>query len=321
METPLDRSTTWAYEDGEPGAFHYARAAHPNGVAAERALGELEGGDAVLFASGTAATTAVALALLQPGQTIALAEDAYYGTGVTFAELGRWGLNHVVFDQTGPPPPDADLVWIESPSNPLLTVPDFEAAVAHPASVLCDATASTPVHLRSLERGCDFALHSATKYLAGHHDALLGAVVCRRPEDAERLRAFRNATGAIAGPDAAWILLRGLRTLEVRVLRQTESAQALAERLAAHSAVTAVRYPGFGGLLSFDVADGEAARLVETGTKLIVNATSLGGVTSTIETRFRWEGTRVPPGLLRLSVGVEQVEELWVDLEQALARI
>jgi cystathionine gamma-synthase len=321
METPLDRSTTWAYEDGEPGAFHYARSAHPNGVAAERALGELEGGDAVLFASGTAATTAVALALLQPGQTIALAEDAYYGTGVTFAELGRWGLNHVVFDQTGPPPPDADLVWIESPSNPLLTVPDFEAAVAHPASVLCDATASTPVHLRSLERGCDFALHSATKYLAGHHDALLGAVVCRRPEDAERLRAFRNATGAIAGPDAAWILLRGLRTLEVRVLRQTESAHALAERLAAHSAVTTVRYPGFGGLLSFDVADGEAARLVETGTKLIVNATSLGGVTSTIETRFRWEGTRVPPGLLRLSVGVEQVEELWVDLEQALARI
>ena len=321
VETPLDRSTTWAYEDGEPGAFYYARAAHPNGVAAERALGELEGGEAVLFASGTAATTAVALALLEPGQTIALAEDAYYGTGVTFAELGRWGLNHVLFDQTGPPPPDADLVWIESPSNPLLTVPDFEAAVAHPAPVLCDATASTPIHLRALERGCDFALHSATKYLAGHHDALLGAVVCRRPEDAERLRAFRNATGAVAGPDAAWILLRGLRTLEVRVLRQTESAQALAERLAAHSAVTTVRYPGFGGLLSFDVADGEAARLVETGTKLIVNATSLGGVTSTIETRFRWEGTRVPPGLLRLSVGLEQVEELWVDLEQALARI
>ena len=321
VDAPLDRSTIWPFEDGEPGPFYYARAAHPNGVAAERALGELEGGEAVLFASGTAATTAVALALLEPGQTIALAEDAYYGTGVTFAELGRWGLNHVLFDQTGPPPPDADLVWIESPSNPLLTIPDFETAVADPAPVLCDATASTPIHLRALERGCDFALHSATKYLAGHHDALLGAVVCRRPEDADRLRTFRNATGAVAGPDAAWLLLRGLGTLEVRVLRQTATAQALVERLAAHAAVVLVRYPGFGGLLSFDVADGDAARLVETGTELIVNATSLGGVTSTIETRFRWEGSRVPPGLLRLSAGLEPLEDVWGDLSRALARL
>ena len=320
MEAPLDRSTMWPYEDGEPGPFHYTRAAHPNGVAAERALGELEGGDAVLFASGTAATTAIALALLEPGKTIALADGAYYGTCETFTELGRWGLRHVLFDQTGPPP-EADLVWIESPSNPLLTVPDFEAAAAHPAPVVCDATASTPVHLRALERGCDLVVHSGTKYLAGHHDALLGAVVCRRTEDAERLRAFRTTTGAIAGPDAAWILLRGLKTLEVRVRRQTESAQALAERLGSHPAVTTVRYPGFGGLVSFDVANGDDARRVETGTELIVNATSLGGVTSTIETRFRWEGTRVPPGLLRLSVGLEPPEELWADLEQALARM
>ena len=115
--------------------------------------------------------------------------------------------------------------------------------------------------------------------------------------------------------------MRGLRTLEVRVLRQTKTAQALAERLGEHAAVTTVRYPGFGGLLSFDVADGSAARLVETGTRLIANATSLGGVTSTMETRFRWEGARVPPGLLRLSVGLEPVESLWADLEQALARI
>ena len=321
MEPPLDRSTTWVYEDGEPGPFHYARASHPNAVAAERALGELEGGEAVLFASGTAATTAVALALLEPGQTIALADGAYYGTGVTFAELGRWGLRHVLFDQTGPPPAEADLVWIESPSNPLLTVPDFEAAVAHPAPVLCDATASTPVYIRALERGCDLVLHSATKYLAGHHDALVGAVVCRRVEDTERLRAFRNATGSVAGPDAAWLLLRGLRTLEVRLLRQSETAQALAERLGTHVAVTKVRYPGFGGMLSFDVADGDAARRVETGTNLIVNATSLGGVTSTIETRHRWEGDRVPRGLLRLSVGLEPLEDLWTDLRQALDQI
>ncbi len=317
METPLDRSTTWPYEDGEPGAFYYARNAHPNGVAAERALGELEGGEAVLFASGTAATTAVALALLEPGQTIALADGAYYGTGVTFTELGRWGLRHVLFDQTGAPP-DAELVWIESPSNPLLTLPDFEAAAAHPARVVCDATASTPVHLRALERGCDLVVHSGTKYLAGHNDVLLGAVVCGRAEDAERLRAFRTVTGAVAGPDAAWLLRRGLRTLEVRVLRQTESAQVLANRLGSHPAVTTVRYPGFGGLVSFDVPDGDAARRVETGTNVIENATSLGGVTTTMETRYRWEGTRVPPGLLRLSVGLEPVEELWADLEQAL---
>ena len=304
-------------------AFYYARTAHPNGVAAERALGELEGGEAVLFASGTAATTAVALALLEPGQTIALAEDAYYGTGVTFAELGRWGLNHVLFDQTGPPPPDADLVWIESPSNPLLTVPDFEAAVAHPAPVLCDATASTPIHLRALERGCDFALHSATKYLAGHHDALLGAVVCRRPEDAERLRAFRNATGAVAGPDAAWILLRGLR--HARGARAPPDgdrprARGAARRAPGRRRPCATRASAASSPSTSPTAS--AARLVETGTKLIVNATSLGGVTSTIETRFRWEGARVPPGLLRLSVGLEPVEEpVGRSRARALARI
>jgi cystathionine gamma-synthase len=317
--TPLDRSTIWAYEDGEPGEFYYSRYAHPSGVAAERALGELDGGAAVLFASGTAATTAIALALLEPGQTIALAADAYYGTGTTFRELERWGLRHTLFDQTGPPP-EADLVWIEAPSNPLLTMPDFEAAAAHPAPVVCDATAATPVHLRPLEHGCELVLHSATKYLAGHHDVLLGAVVCRRAEDAERLREFRGRTGAVAAPDAAWLLLRGLKTLEVRVERQTASAQELARRLAGHPKVTTVRYPGFGGMLSFDVEDGDAARRVETSTRLIVNATSLGGADSTIETRHRWEPERVRPGLLRLSVGLEPLDDLWRDIESALAQ-
>ncbi len=258
------------------------------------------------------------LALLEEGKTVALADDAYYGTGVAFGELARWGLRHVLFDQTGPPP-EADLVWVEAPSNPLLTMPDFASAAAHPAPVVCDATAATPVHLRPLERGCDLVLHSATKYLAGHHDVLLGAVVCRRPEDAARLREFRNRTGAAAGPDAAWLLLRGLKTLGLRVERQTASAQELARRLGEHPRVTTVRYPGFGGLLSFDVEDGDAARRVETSTRLIVNATSLGGVDSTIETRHRWEPERVPPGLLRLSVGLEPVDDLWRDIESALA--
>jgi cystathionine gamma-synthase len=318
MEEPLDRSTIWPYDDGEPGPFHYARHAHPTGADAERALGELDGGDALLFASGTGAVTALALTLLAPGDTVALAQDAYYGTGVLFRELERWGLRHVLFDQTRPPPPDVQLVWVEAPSNPLLTLPDLEAAVAHPAPVVCDSTAATPLHLRPLEHGCDYVLHSATKYLAGHHDALLGAVVCGRPADAARLHEVRTRTGIVASPDAAWLLLRGLKTLAVRVARQTESALELAERLAEHGAVRVVRYPGFGGLLSFDVADGVAAHAVETATRLIVNATSLGGVDSTIESRHRWEPERVPPGLLRLSVGLEPVGELWDDLRAAL---
>jgi cystathionine gamma-synthase len=319
MEPPLDRSTTWPYEDGEPGAFHYARNAHPTGSAAERELGALDGGEALLFASGMAATTALVLALLRPGDTVALAQDAYYGTGVLFRELERWGLRHVLFDQTGPPPPGAELVWVEAPSNPLLTMPDLEAAVASGAPVVCDATAATPVHLRPLEHGCSFVLHSATKYLAGHHDALVGAVVSRDSADAARLRELRTRTGMVAGPDAAWLLLRGLRTLEVRVERQTATAREVANRLASHPRVAQLRYPGFGGLLSFDVESGAAARAVEASTRLIANATSLGGVTSTMESRHRWEPERVPEGLLRLSVGLEPVEALWSDLEQALA--
>jgi cystathionine gamma-synthase len=194
-------------------------------------------------------------------------------------------------------------------------MPDLEAAAAHPGLVLCDATAATPVHLRPLEHGADLVLHSATKYLAGHHDVLAGALVAKDPAHAARLLELRTRTGAVAAPDAAWLLLRGLKTLEVRVRRQTETATELARRLAAHPAVENVRYPGFGGLLSFDVDD---ARAVETATKTIANATSLGGVTSTMESRHRWEGDRVPRGLLRLSVGLEPVEELWSDLEQAL---
>ena len=316
--TPLDRSTTWPYENGEPGTFSYARFSSPTVAEAERALGELDGGEALLFASGSAATASLVLALLSPGKTVALAEGAYYGTGVLFGELGRWDLRHVEFDQRAAPPATADLVWLEAPSNPFLTMPDFAAAAAHGAPVVCDATAATPLHLRPLEHGCDFVVHSATKFLAGHDDALAGVVVCRRSEDAARLREFRSRTGPVAAPDVAWLVLRGLATLEVRFARQTESASAIAERLAGHPAVEVVRYPGFGGLLSFDLADAQAARRVETATSIVENRTSLGGVTSRIEARSRWEGDRVPAGLLRLSVGLEDVEAIWSDLEQAL---
>jgi cystathionine gamma-synthase len=315
----LDRSTIWPYDDGEPGEFYYQRYGHPAGVEAERALGELEGGHALLFPSGSGATTALVLTLLEPGKTIALADGAYYGTGVLMRMLERWGVRVVEFDQTGPPPDSTDLVWIEAPSNPLLTMPDFEAATAHPAQVVCDATAATPVYLRALERGADFVVHSATKFLGGHHDVLLGAVIAKRKDDHEQVLEFRTRSGIVASPDAAWLLSRSLKTLRVRMERHTANATELAERLEAHPAVERVRYPGFGGLMSFDVAGGaEAARRVETSTKLIKNATSLGGVDSVLETRARWERGRVPDNLVRLSVGLEDVGELWADLEQAL---
>jgi cystathionine gamma-synthase len=319
--TPIDRSTTWPYENGEPGRFTYSRFSSPTLVEAERRVGELDGGDALLFSSGTAACTAVVLALLSPGQTVAIAEGAYYGTGVMLDELARWGIAKVEFDQTGPPPDGVDLVWLEAPSNPFLTMPNFAAAAAHPARVACDSTAATPLNVRPLELGCDLAIHSATKYLSGHDDALVGAVVCERPDDAARLLEFRTHTGPVPAADTAWLLLRGLETLEVRVARQTESAAVIAERLRSHPAVTEVRYPGFGGLLSFDVRDADAARRIETSTTLIANMTSLGGVASRIEARARWEGARVPPGLLRLSVGLEDADALWRDLESALAAL
>jgi cystathionine gamma-synthase len=316
----LDRSTIWPYEDGEPGELYYPRTAHPAGAEAERALGELEGGHALLFPSGSGATTALLLTFLETGRTVAIAKDAYYGTPTLMRALERWGLRVLEFDQTGPPPEGVDLVWLESPSNPLLTLPDLDAATAHPAPVVVDSTASTPVYLRALERGADFVLHSATKFLGGHHDVLLGAVVCRSEADYERLKEFRSRSGIVAAPDAAWLLRRSLETLELRMRRHTENATEIARRLEAHPAVERVRYPGFGGLMSFDVAGGAtAARRVETSVRTIKNATSLGGVRSVLETRARWEGDRVPENLVRLSVGLEEVEEIWADLDQALA--
>jgi cystathionine gamma-synthase len=317
----VDRSTIWPYADGEPGEFLYSRYAHPTGVEAERTLAALEGApdrQALLFSSGSAATFALLLALLDPGKTIALAEGCYFGTGVMMrAELGRWGLNTIEFDQTRPPPDGVDLIWLEAPSNPFLTMPDLEAATAHPARVVVDSTAATPVFLRPLEHGADLVLHSATKYLAGHSDALAGAIVSRDAADHRRLWQFRQRTGPACAADVAAQVTRGLKTLRVRVERQTGTATVLAERLRAHSAVENVRYPGFGGLLSFDVPGDPLP--VERALHSIKNATSLGGVESTMESRHRWEGDRVPVGLLRLSVGLEDADELWADLEQALA--
>ena len=317
---PIDRATVWPYDEhGDPGEFVYQRYAHPTGAAAERALGRLEGGRALLYASGTSAVTACVFAFCRPGMTVALAEGSYFGTGVTLAQFEPWGLEVVEFDQTGAPPAGADVLWLEAPANPLLTLPDWEAVRAHPALVVCDATIATPVFLHALDHGADIALHSATKYLTGHSNAMLGATVTRKPEQAQALYDVRLRLGLAASPDSAAALLQGLETLELRVHRQTETARVLATRLEAHPAVLRVRYPGFGGLVVFDVADDDA-REIETATTLIANQTSLGGVVSSMESRWRWEGDRIPRGLLRLSVGLEDVEDVWADLVAALDR-
>jgi len=321
MTAPLDRSATWPYDAaGEPGPYTYARAEQPNAVSVEKVLGALEGGRSLLYPAGMGAVTGVVLTMLPPGGTIALADDAYYGHKQLFDHIHPWGVNVVEYDQTGPPPPGADLILIEAPSNPILTMPDFEAAAAHPAPVVCDATLSSPLRLRPLELGCDVSLHSATKVLSGHDDLLAGVATVKDDDLFDRLHLTRRLTGLVASADTAWLLERGLKTVEVRLDRMEATARVLADRLAGHPAVTTSRYPSFGFLISFDVADAEAARRVEIATETIENATSLGGVRTKLESRHRWEGERCPEGLLRLSVGLEAAEALWADLEQALTQ-
>jgi cystathionine gamma-synthase len=233
------------------------------------------------------------------------------------------------------------LLWLESPTNPLLAVADLPAlaAAAHDLGmdVVVDNTFATPLLQRPLDLGADVVVHSATKLLAGHSDVLAGLACSRRPEVVEQLRTRRSLHGAALGPWEAWLTLRGLRTLAVRLERSQRSTAVLAERLSAHPAVASVRYPGlpddpghtramtqmrgFGAMVSFEVRGGaSAAEAVALGCRLVSAGTSLGGVESLIERRGRWVGEdELPPGLLRLSVGIEDVEDLWVDLEAALA--
>ena len=220
MEAPLDRSATWPYEDGEPGRFSYARADHPTGVACEELLGELDGGHALLYPSGMGAVTTVLLTMLHSGGRIALAEGAYYGHRVLFDHLRPWGVHVVEFDQTGPPPSNVDLVLVEAPANPLLTMPDLEAAAAYPAPVVCDATVASPLRLRPLDHGCDVVLHSATKVLAGHDDVVAGVTVTRDRDLRDRLHLTRRLAGIVASADTAWLVRRGLETLASRLDRQ-----------------------------------------------------------------------------------------------------
>ena len=314
----------------------------PGWDALEELIGDLEGGPAVCFSSGMAAIAAV-LELLPVGARVVAPGDSYTGLRGLLedgaAAGDRWQLRTVDMtdaDELAAAVAEADLVWLETPSNPLLEVVDIAAvAAASGALVAVDNTFATPLLQNPLALGADFAVHSATKFIGGHSDLLLGAVVCRRPEDHERLRRRREVAGATPGALEAFLALRGARTLAVRLRQAQETAGELAGRLAAHPGVSRVRYPGlpgdphhelaarqmrgFGAVLSFEVADAATADAICASVRVVTHATSLGGVESTIERRAKLpDQEHVPAALLRLSVGVEHVEDLWADLTAAL---
>jgi len=296
----------------------------------EAALGALEGGFATCFASGLAATAA-ALDLVPDGGTVVTQSHAYYGTlGLLRKQEEAKRLSVRLADLTDPAAIDeavagADLVWVESPTNPMLLQVDLPvlctAARLAGAVVVVDNTFATPILQRPLEAGAAVVLHSATKFLSGHADVVLGAVVTGDETLRERVVTHRSTAGAIPGTLEAWLALRGLRTLHLRIDRAQANARELVRRLGEHPGVDRVHYPGFGAMLSFEVTGGaDAAQRAAEATTLWVHATSLGGVESSLERRRRWPGesSDVPESLLRCSVGVEDVEDLWSDLLAAL---
>ena len=340
----LDRSTTFEGTAGRSSA--YGRDHSPTLQGAEATLGALEDATALAFASGLTAWTALCQTILRPGDVAAIPTRGYYGVE-THARLllEPWGIEVRRFDpvesgSVAGAAIGARLVLIETPANPDLRVIDIArmADVSHAAGALlvCDNTVATPLLQRPLDLGADIAWQSATKYLGGHSDVLAGVLATRDTDLAARIRNVRTHIGGALSPDAAWLLGRGLRTLAVRVARQCETALDLAKRLAGHPSVLHVNYPGlpqhpeyeiavaqmtggFGGLLSFELADAAAADRVIGSLTMIHGATSLGGVESLIERRSRIEPEgRVAAGLLRLSVGLENVDDLWNDLRAGL---
>ena len=329
-DAPLNPPITLASTYVAGGELEYGRYDNPTWTAFEDALGTLEGGRCLTFASGLAAVATV-LDLVGRGNTIVAPRHAYNGVTMQLADLEARGRGTAVLvDVTDTEAvlaasEDAALVWLESPTNPALELADLPALIAgaHEAGarVVVDNTFATPLLQRPLELGADLVVHSATKYLAGHSDVVMGAVVTRDDEVCAALKGRRDLIGAIPGTVEAWLALRGLRTLHLRVERAQANAQELVRRLAGHPAVLEVRYPGFGGIVSVVLAGGAAAGDALThGTHLWVHATSLGGVESTLERRRRWasEPATIPEGLVRMSVGIEDVEDLWADLDQAL---
>ena len=330
----------------EPGARGYARFANPTWEALEEALGELEGAPARVFASGMAAVSAV-LDRTPVGGLVVAPEGSYNTTLALLEEHEASGrLRRRLVDVTDVAAvtaalDGADLLWLESPTNPLLQVADLRAlsAAGHAAGalVVVDNTFATPLVQRPLDLGADVVVHSVTKYLSGHSDVLLGAVATADADLLAALHRHRTLHGAIPGPFEAWLALRGLRTLHLRVERSQASALVLATRLAEHPAVSRVRHPslpsdpghalagaqmsGYGSVISIELPGGAAAAdALQGATRLWTPATSLGGVESTLERRRRHanEPAVTPESLVRLSVGVEDVEDLWADLAEAL---
>lgn len=348
LNPPITLSSTFVGAGvPQPGQHMYARMSNPSWEPLEAAIGELEaaGLPALSYASGMAAVAAV-LSLVPTGGIAAVPTTSYNGTiGLArkLAAEGRFGLREI--DPVDIPGTRAalegvDLVWLESPTNPLLEVLDLPAliAAAHDAGALVavDNTFSTPLRQRPLAVGADLVVHSATKFIAGHSDVLIGLVAMRDAELRARMLGDRTLHGAIAGPFEVWLALRGLRTLALRLDRSEANAGELARRLSAATGVARVRYPGlpddpghelaarqlggFGALISIELGSRERADAFVGALRLITPATSLGGVESLAERRRRQasEPKQVPESLVRLSIGIEHVEDLWADLAQAL---
>ncbi|MGI8524559.1 MAG: trans-sulfuration enzyme family protein [Nocardioides sp.] len=329
-DQPLNVPLTMASTYVAGGDVEYGRYGNPTWTAFEDALGALEGGRCLSFASGLAAVSTV-LDLVGQGATVVAPRHSYNGTIMQLADLeGRGRIRAQLVDIIDTETvvkacADAALVWVESPTNPALEVADIPAiaAAAHDAGayIVVDNTFATPLAQQPLSLGADLVVHSATKYLAGHSDALMGAVVTGDDELYGVLKGRRDLLGAVPGTLEAYLALRGMRTLHLRVERASANASELARRLEEHPAIGEVRYPGFGGIVSIVLAQGAmAADLLTHKTSLWVHATSLGGVESTFERRRRWktEPATIPEGLVRLSVGIEDVEDLWDDLRTAL---
>jgi cystathionine gamma-synthase len=331
---PIHQTST--YVQPAPGEFvedfDYARSANPTRAALERALGELEGGFGSAFSSGMAATHALLTAHCSAGDHVVLPLDLYGGTyRLVDKVLARFGVEYDLVDQTDLEAleravrPETRLIWVETPTNPLLNVVDIEAVVARrrDAIVAVDNTFATPIIQRPLELGADAVVHSATKYLGGHSDVVGGAVVVADEELHERVRFVQNSVGAVPGPFDCFLVHRGLRTLHLRVAAHTENGRAVSDFLAGDApGVTDVRWPGFGGMVSF--RHPEATR-VAAATEIFALAESLGGVESLIEVpqamthqSVEDSAAAVPPDLVRLSCGVEAADDLVEDLRQAL---
>jgi cystathionine beta-lyase/cystathionine gamma-synthase len=354
---PIHLATTFAQEGiGRHGGYEYTRSNNPTREQLETCLASLEGGGhGLAFASGLAATT-TAMLLLDPGDHVVYMEDAYGGTYRLFDKvMRRYGITFTAVDATRPGAIEAAmtertrLIWIETPTNPLLRIVDIaacaDAAHRHGATLAVDSTFATPYVQRPLELGADIVMHSSTKYLGGHSDVLGGCLITSDDGLAERLRFHQNAAGAVPSPFDCWLLLRGLKTLALRVQRHSDNALAVARHLEAHPAVRAVHHPGleshpqhelalhqmrgiFGGMVSFELTDEAAAVRVLEAMRLFTLAESLGAVESLAEHPGLMTHTSVPSderrriglgdGLLRLSVGIEDLDDLLSDLDQAL---